>query len=135
MSLEKKYQVQDDEYYELLFEAFEEIVKKQTKQTHFFLVAKFRCSISLSKLINKLVWRGRWLSSQNFPTQLLLTPIFQQHHDSGLFKTKPISYYHFYVLEKVTTMLILYDRIRTFATLTWTRNTLKWHLRHFRNAN
>ena len=84
MSLEKKYQVQEDEYYELLFEAFEEIVKKQTKQIHFFIVAKFRCSISLSKLINKLVRRGQWLSSQNFPTQLLLTPIFQQHHDSEL---------------------------------------------------
>ena len=62
MSLEKKYQVQDDEYYELLFEAFEEIVKKQTKQTHFFIVAKFRCSISLSKLINKLVREKRTMT-------------------------------------------------------------------------
>jgi len=62
MGMINRINMQEDEYYELLFEAFEEIVKKQTKQTHFFIVAKFRCSISLSKLINKLCSKKRTMT-------------------------------------------------------------------------
>ena len=75
MSLEKKYQVHEDEFYELLFEAFEEIVKKQTKQTHFFISSRKiplqHFFVKLNKQTSKKWTMTRKTFITKFPTQPL----------------------------------------------------------------